>query len=85
MSPPFKRRWSDQRRINALEELERIYWSKFFGVDEQDLLVAVDRVGTSAEQVRQFLNRQRTRHWVVDGGRDERRRDAPRQRFFQSS
>ena len=83
MPPPFKRRWSDARKINILEERERVYWSKFFGVEESDLFVAVDRVGTSAEQVRQFLNRQRTHHWVVDVGRDERRRDAPARRRFQ--
>lgn len=82
MAPPFKRRWSDGRRINLLEERERVYWSKFFGVEETDLFVAVDRVGTSAEDVRQFLNRQRTRHWVVDSGREERRRNSPSKRFF---
>jgi hypothetical protein len=78
-----KRRWSDARRIDILEARERLYWSKFFGVDEQDLLVAVDQVGTSAEDVRQFLHRQRTRNWVVDGGRDERRRSAPTRRYFE--
>lgn len=83
MAPPFKRRWSDGRRINLLEEGERVYWSKFFGVEEADLLVAVDQVGTSAEDVRQFLNRQLNHHWVVDAGREERRHDAPSRRFFQ--
>lgn len=83
MAPPFKRRWSDGRRINLLEERERVYWSKFFGVEEADLFVAVDQVGTSAEHVRQFLNRELTHHWVVDSGREERRRDSPSRRFFQ--
>lgn len=35
MAPPFKRRWSDGRRIDLLEERERVYWSKFFGVDRR--------------------------------------------------
>lgn len=83
MAPPFKRRWSDGRRINLLDAGERVYWSKFFGVEEWDLMVAVDQVGTSAEEVRQYLNRQRTPHWVVDAGREERRRGAPLRRFFQ--
>ena len=83
MAPPFRRRWSDGRRINLLEERERVYWSKFFGVEEADLFVAVDQVGTSAEAVRQFLNRRLTHHWVVDGGREERRRNSPSRRFFQ--
>lgn len=82
MAPPFRRRWSDGRRINLLEARERVYWSKFFGVKEEDLFQAVDQVGTSAEDVRQFLNRQLTHHWVVDGGREERRSGAPSRRFF---
>lgn len=83
MAPPFRRRWSDGRRINLLQESERVYWSKFFGVEEADLFTAVDQVGTSAEEVRQFLNRRLTHHWVVDSGREERRRNSPSRRFFQ--
>lgn len=83
MAPPFRRRWSDDRRINLLDAADRVYWSKFFGVDEEDLFVAVDQVGTLAEDVRQYLNRQLTHHWVVDGGREERRRNSPSRRFFQ--
>lgn len=83
MAPPFRRRWSDGRRINLLDAADRVYWSKFFGVEEEDLFVAVDQVGTLAEDVRQFLNCQLTHHWVVDGGREERRRNSPSRRFFQ--
>ena len=83
MAPPFRRRWSDGRRINLLDAADRVYWSKFFGVEEEDLFVAVDQVGTLAEDVRQYLNRQLTHHWVVDGGREERRRKSPSRRFFQ--
>ena len=79
---PYNRRWADSRRIAILEERDRIYWSKFFGVEEDDLLVAVDKVGSEAEKVRQYLNRRRTRDWVVDVGREERRRHAPVTRSF---
>ena len=79
---PYNRRWADSRRIDILEERDRAYWSKFFGVDEDDLMVAVDKVGTEAEKVRQYLNRKRTHDWVVDAGRDERRRHAPVMRSF---
>ena len=79
---PFNRRWADHRRIDILDERDRAYWTKFLGVDEEDLMVAVDKVGTEAETVRQYLNSQKTRHWVVDGGRDERRRHAPVTRSF---
>ena len=79
---PPHRRWSDERRISPLEERERIYWSKFFGVEEEDLMVAVDKVGTSVESVRQYLNSRKTRHWIVDGGRNERRSSAPHRRHF---
>jgi hypothetical protein len=81
----FNRRWADARRIDILDERDRLYWAKFLGVEEEDLMVAVDKVGTQAEKVRQYLNRQRTRDWIVDGGREERRRHAPVTRSFPPS
>lgn len=79
---PFNRRWADSRRIDILDERDRIYWCKFLGVDDGDLMVAVDKVGTEAEKVREYLNRRRTRDWIVDVGRDERRRHFPVTRSF---
>ena len=79
---PFNRRWADSRRIDMLDELDRTYWAKFFGVEESDLMVAVDKVGSAAEQVREYLNRKQTPDWIVDVGRDERRRDFPVTRSF---
>ena len=81
---PLNRRWADHRRIDILDERDRAYWTKFLGVDEEDLMVAVDKVGSEAEQVRQYLNRKKTRDWIVDGGRDERRRHFPVTRSFPS-
>ena len=79
---PQRRRWADERRIDPLDARELTYWSKFFGVDTIDLLDAVDKVGSSAEKVRQHLQSSRTRDWFVDGGRQERRRNAPSRRHF---
>ena len=66
-----KRRWSDRRRINLMDPYERHYWSKFFGVDERQLLEAVDLAGTGAEDVRRFLAGHQL-DWIV-GGREDRR------------
>ena len=82
---PFNRRWADSRKIDILEERDRTYWAKFFGVEDDALMVAVDKVGTDAEKVRQYLNRKQTRDWVVDVGRDERRRHSPVTRSFPAS
>ena len=79
---PQRRRWSDERRIDIRDGRDVAYWVKFFGVEEQDLLVAIDKVGSSAEKVRQHLQSGRTHDWIVDGGRQERRRNAPHRRHF---
>ena len=79
---PFNRRWADSRRIDMLDERDRAYWAKFFGVEQGDLMVAVDKVGSDAEKVREYLARRQTRDWIVDGGREERRRYFPVTRFF---
>ena len=67
-----RRRWSDSRRINLLDPYERHYWTKFFGIDEADLLQAIDSVGTFAEDVKSHLAGSTQRDWVF-GGRENRR------------
>ena len=67
-----RRRWSDSRKINLLDPYERHYWTKFFGIDEEDLLEAVDKVGMFAEDVRRHLASECQRDWVF-GGREDRR------------
>lgn len=67
-----RRRWTDGRRIDLLDARER--WSKFFGVGEGALMEAVDKVGTTAETVRQYLMREHTGDWIVAGREPERRR-----------
>ena len=68
-----KRRWADSRRIYALDPTELYYWSKFLGVEEQDVLVAVDRVGPSLERVRQYFSVRGPVRWAISSGRQERR------------
>ena len=72
-----RRRWADSRQIAALDPKEIHYWSKFLGVEEKDILVAVDKVGPSVERVRQYVYGRGPR-WKVSAGRDERRRVAGR-------
>jgi uncharacterized protein DUF3606 len=43
------------RRINMAEPYEVTYWSKAFGVSEDDLTVAVSEVGEDIERVRAAL------------------------------
>ena len=76
-----RRRWSDRRRIDLSDPFERLYWTKFFGVDEEDLFHAVDKAGSSAERVRLYLASERQRHWVI-GGREDRRHPRPARRHF---
>lgn len=68
-----RRRWADSRHISALDPKEIHYWSKFLGVEENDILVAVDKVGPSLEQVRQYVYAQGPVRWNVSAGRNERR------------
>ena len=67
-----RRRWSDRRKIDLLDPYERQYWTKFFGVGEDELLEAIDSVGTRAEDVRHFLASGHQRDWIF-GGRENRR------------
>jgi hypothetical protein len=48
-------RWFDARRIDVREPGEIEFWSKFFGVTGVALLFAIDKVGTEAVRVRQYL------------------------------
>ncbi len=48
-------RWFDTRRIDIREPGEIEFWAKFFGVDDMTVLYAVDKVGTQALRVRQYL------------------------------
>jgi hypothetical protein len=72
-----RRRWADRRRIAALDPKEIHYWSKFLGVEEKDILEAVDKVGPSVERVRQYVNASGPVRWQVSAGRDERRVAGP--------
>jgi hypothetical protein len=47
------------RRINVAEPYEVTYWSKAFGVSEDDLVRAVSEVGEDIERVRQALAKDR--------------------------
>ncbi|MEP7070377.1 MAG: DUF3606 domain-containing protein [Usitatibacter sp.] len=69
-----KRRWADSRRISPLDPRDLHYWSKFLGVEEHDLLVAVDKVGSSLEHVRRYLDAEGPVRWnIISGGQDNRR------------
>lgn len=45
----------DRSRINTGQEHEVRYWTKELGVSEEQLRQAVQRVGSSADQVREHL------------------------------
>jgi hypothetical protein len=45
----------DFRRVIIHEEHELNYWTKEFGVSEKELRQAVMEVGTSAEEVKKYL------------------------------
>jgi hypothetical protein len=47
---------ADRSRININEDYEVRYWSQKFRCSEDQLRVAVSRVGVSADAVEQYLN-----------------------------
>jgi hypothetical protein len=47
------------RRVNMAEPYEVTYWSKVFGVSEDDLTLAVSEVGEDIGRVRQALAKDR--------------------------
>ena len=73
----YHRRWADKRRVDVMDERDRIFWAKFFGIEEPELMEAVDKVGTEAEAVRQYVQHKLTGDWTVHAGRDERRHSLP--------
>lgn len=52
-----KRGPQDAKLINVGESWELAYWTKKFGVSEEELKQAVQQVGTSAEAVGQHLKK----------------------------
>ena len=56
MSDDLKQRGAqDRSRINTSEDHEMRYWSKKFGVSEDQLKAAVKKVGNSAKAVEEEL------------------------------
>jgi hypothetical protein len=52
-----KRSAQDRSRINVNEKYELEYWKKKFGVSEEELRKAVQRVGPSVDAVERELNK----------------------------
>ena len=46
----------DRSRINTEQDYEVRYWTKELGVSEEQLRQAVQRVGSSADKVREHLS-----------------------------
>jgi hypothetical protein len=55
-------RWLDTRRIDVREPGEIDFWAKAFGVEGLAILLAVDKVGTEALRVREFLQQHQYLH-----------------------
>ena len=55
MDDPKIRGPQDSSRINTEQDYEVCYWTREFGVSEDQLLQAVQRVGSSADKVREHL------------------------------
>jgi hypothetical protein len=47
----------DRSRINLSEDYERRYWENTLGISEHELRNAVNAVGDSADQVKEYLKR----------------------------
>jgi len=62
---PQKKRPQDAGRINMNEPYEVEYWTKTFNVSKAELLQAVEKVGTSADEVKKFLEEERKRTVTV--------------------
>ncbi len=60
-SPDTATQDPDERRIDPLDANELLFWAKTLGLTESEVLNAVDRVGFSAENVRQYLAGRRRR------------------------
>ena len=56
MSDDLKNRGpQDRARVNVHEEWERRWWCEHYGVSEERLKEAVEKVGVSAEKVKEYL------------------------------
>jgi hypothetical protein len=47
----------DRGRINVKENYEVEYWTKELGINAEELRKAVEKAGTSAEEVRKYLKK----------------------------
>jgi len=52
-----KRGEADRSRISLSEDYEVRYWTERFGVSQEQLAVAVNKVGNSADAVRKILGK----------------------------
>ncbi len=57
MSDDLTKKPKDATRVNVNEDWELDYWSKKFGVTEEQLKNAVRAVGDSAEAVQRYLGK----------------------------
>ncbi len=55
MDDPKNRGLQDRARINVSQDYEIQYWTKELGVTAEQLRQAVQRVGSSADKVREHL------------------------------
>lgn len=58
MDDPKNRGPQDRSRINTDQDYEVRYWTEELGVSEDELRRAVQRVGSSADKVREHLRGQ---------------------------
>jgi len=56
---PSKRGPRDRNQINMDQDYEVRYWTETLGVTKEELKAAVDKVGRSAERVREHLRSQK--------------------------
>ncbi|SFU83381.1 Protein of unknown function [Nitrosomonas eutropha] len=47
----------DKKRINIGQSYEVNYWKKKFGVSEDELVAAVNKVGTSVDEVEKYFKK----------------------------
>ncbi len=55
MDDPKNRGSQDRSRVSTEQDYEVRYWSQEFGVTEEQLRQAVQRVGSSTDKVREHL------------------------------
>jgi hypothetical protein len=57
MDDPKMRGPQDRSRVNTTQGYELRYWTQEFGVTEEQLREAVQRVGSDAQKVRAYIRR----------------------------